>query len=611
MHVLQAPHSRTKALRTVVSNAAELARSGGIPAQLLALVRKYQKLSIVIAAYALFVLRGLYNLRPRRGRHAPCPPMNPFWGHAFGLLGQFHRLPDWYNELSQKYGRSFRLILGSPLQPADTMLVVTHPDSVKHMLKDNFENYPKGDDLIAYMHEVFGNSIFASNGNWWYHQRKTASQIFTGNNMMNEMVKIMLDNNKIFVQALKDASQGGTKPCDIQTLCLQFTMDSFCEIAFSVSPGSLAANMPPKWAKFVHYWDELQFRCPERPFYPYWPLMKGLAQLRNRGFPIPKALCRWESENLEMEKYVNQTIDEVIAQRIRDGAATKHSVIAGKESQKASSPKSSSPRGGSSPKSPKRNSSLQDETKRLDAVEMFMNVEPPLTPVELRDVVKGLILGGRDTTGVSIMWTLYEISKNPDVEAKLYQECRDLPAEDPVAFYEAMRKSKYIDAVVRETIRLYTPVPIDAKKAAKDDVMPDGTFVGQGWVVVYAPYVMARDKELWGPDASEWKPSRWLEGELAKKEPSPFVYSMFQAGPRICLGKDLALLEAKSCVAMLMMSGVRLRPWPGAKIPTVKMGMTLAAGEGIPMHVEFVDVNKVASEAPPSAEAVLPYPIFG
>jgi cytochrome P450 len=305
-----------------------------------------------------------------------------------------------------------------------------------------------------------------------------------------------------------------------------------------------------------------------------------------------------------MEKYVNETIDRVIAQRLRDGAKTKHSVLLETSSPgKAVSPKTTPPRSpgspgrspgspGRSPSAKKRNSSAEDETKRLDAVEMFMNVEPPLSAVELRDVVKGLILGGRDTTGVSIMWSLYEISKNPDVEAKLREECKEFPTDDPVAFYNAIRKAKYIDAVVRETIRLYSPVPLDARKALKDDVMPDGSFVGAGWVVCFAPYAMGRDTAQWGPDACEWKPSRWLEGELAKKEPSPFVYSMFQAGPRICLGKDLALLEAKSCVALLMKAGLKLRAWPGAEEPRYKMGITLAidADVGLPMKVEFVDV---------------------
>lgn len=187
------------------------------------------------------------------------------------------------------------------------------------------------------------------------------------------------------------------------------------------------------------------------------------------------------------------------------------------------------------------------------------------------------------------MWTLFELGKNPEIRRKLEVECQSLPAEDPLAFYAALKGCKYVDAVVRETIRLHTPVPLDARKAAKDDVFPDGTFCGKGWVVTFAPYVMARDKEMWGEDAESWRPERWFEGELAKKEPSPFVYSMFQAGPRICLGKDLALLEAKSCVALLVRAGLSFTLWPGEPEPRYKMGMTLAVevSRGLKCKVNF------------------------
>jgi cytochrome P450 len=409
---------------------------------------------------------------------------------------------------------------------------------------------------------------------------------------MNEMVKTMLNNSEKLVQALKDLSVGGTKPVDIQRLFLSFTMDSFCEIGFGMSIGSLAAEMPPKWKKFVDYWDELQFLCPERAFHPEWVVQKALGGLARKGLPVG-FLCKQEMEIYEMDRYVNECIDEVIAERIRNGPMTKHAVIA--ENAEGASPRSPSPTspGASSPKtaSPRassRNSSSLDKTKRLDAVELFMSVKPPMTPLELRDVVKGLILGGRDTTGVTIMWAFYEIGCNPEVEAKLMEEVKDLPVDDPVSFYNSLKGCKLVDAVVRETIRLHSPVPIDAKKAVNDDVLPDGTFVGKGWVVTYSPYVMARDTALWGPDADVWRPERWFEGSLAKSEPSPFVYPMFQAGPRICLGKDLALLEAKSCVALMMRAGVVMRHWPDAPPPKYKMGMTLAVDEkGMPMKVTF------------------------
>jgi len=452
-------------------------------------------------------------------------------------------------------------------------------------LKDNFDNYPKGEDLIEYMHEVFGRSIFASNGDWWYHQRKTASMIFTGNNMMNEMVKIMINNNEALVAGLKAQSNNGALPVDCQRFFLSFTMDSFCEIGFGIKIGSLAAEMPPKWAKFVEYWDELQVRCPHRAFHPEWKLQKALAKLTRKGLPLG-FLCRSEVEVAEMEEYVNKTIDEVIQVRLKDGAATKYSVLAGETASPGSKPVAS-PRSPGRGSPSRRNSSKGDENKRLDAVELFMNVEPPMSLLELREVVKGLILGGRDTTGVSIMWTFYELGCNPEIEKKLRDEVRALPMDSPPEFHDALKKAKYLDAVIRETIRLHSPVPIDAKKAANDDVLPDGTFVGKGYIVTYAPYVMARDEEFWGPDADKWRPERWFEGDLAVKEPSPFVYSMFQAGPRICLGKDLALLEAKACVALMLRAGVSMSLWPGEKEPHYKMGMILAVEDSMQMKVTF------------------------
>jgi len=559
---------------------------------------KAKGLLAVMVAAVLWFFRRLSQMGPRRGKMAPGPKHSIFspLGHAMTILNRYPDLPDYYVELKKQYGYTIRLVVGPPISPLDNILICNHPDSLRHFLKDNFDNYIKGDDLIAYMQEVFGKSIFASNGQSWYHQRKTSSQIFTGNNIMNEMVKIMLNNSEKLVQAMKDLSAGGTKPVDIQNLFLAFTMDSFCEIGFGMSIGSLAAEPPPKWKKFVEYWDELQFLCPERAFHPEYVAQKALAGLARKGLPVG-FLCKQEMRIYEMDKYVNECIDEVIAERIRNGPMTKHAVAAEQEAQAAegspSSPTASSPKGSSpkgSPKASRRNSSSTDETKRLDAVELFMSVKPPMSPRELRDVVKGLILGGRDTTGVTIMWTFYEIGCNKDVEAKLMEEVKDLPVDDPVAFYNALKGCKLIDAVVRETIRLHSPVPIDAKKAVNDDVLPDGTFVGAGWIVTYSPYVMARDTELWGPDAEVWRPARWFEGSLAKGEPSPFVYPFFQAGPRICLGKDLALLEAKSCVALMMRAGVQMRLWPGAPPPKYKMGMTLAVDEnGMPMEVTFKD----------------------
>merc|ERR1719174_1617630 len=188
---------------------------------------KAKGLLAVMVAAVLWFFRRLSQMKPKRGKMAPGPQHSIFspLGHAMTILNRYPDLPDYYCELKKKYGYTIRLVVGPPIAPLDNILICNHPDSLRHFLKDNFDNYIRGDDLSAYMQEVFGKSIFTSNGQAWYHQRKTSSQIFTGNNIMNEMVKTMLDNNKIFVKSLKEGSQNGTKPIDIQQMCLSFTMD--------------------------------------------------------------------------------------------------------------------------------------------------------------------------------------------------------------------------------------------------------------------------------------------------------------------------------------------------------------------------------------------------
>ncbi len=84
--------------------------------------------------------------------------------------------------------------------------------------------------------------------------------------------------------------------------------------------------------------------------------------------------------------------------------------------------------------------------------------------------------------------------------------------------------------------------------ALHDDTLPDGTFVPAGAAVQFVPYSMGRCKELWGDDAEIFRPERWEGREF----PSPYVYPVFNAGPRECLGKRLAWVEMRASLAELV-----------------------------------------------------------
>ncbi len=99
---------------------------------------------------------------------------------------------------------------------------------------------------------------------------------------------------------------------------------------------------------------------------------------------------------------------------------------------------------------------------------------------------------------------------------------------------------KYANAIFNETLRLHPSVPKNVKEAVVDEVLPDGTIVPKGSVVAWSPYVMGRSSAIWGFNAREFYPERWIDNS---KVYTSFEYPVFHAGPRMCLGRNLAELE--------------------------------------------------------------------
>ncbi|KAI4334261.1 hypothetical protein L6164_018972 [Bauhinia variegata] len=143
--------------------------------------------------------------------------------------------------------------------------------------------------------------------------------------------------------------------------------------------------------------------------------------------------------------------------------------------------------------------------------------------VYLRDIVVSFLLAGRDTVAAALTGFFYLLSNHPQVESLIREELdRIMDPGQAVACFEQMRRMHYLTAAVYESMRLYPPVQFDSKFAVEDDILPD-----------------------------EFKPERWLQ-EGVFVPGCPYKYPVFQAGARVCLGKELALVEIKSVVAALV-----------------------------------------------------------
>ncbi|KAG1439184.1 hypothetical protein G6F56_012371 [Rhizopus delemar] len=136
---------------------------------------------------------------------------------------------------------------------------------------------------------------------------------------------------------------------------------------------------------------------------------------------------------------------------------------------------------------------------------------------ELRDAVLNFIIAGRDTTAQALSWLFYSISLQPRIEKKMLQEINqhitDNLEQDSPALYEAINNMPYIHAVFYETLRLFPSVPSNQKYALNDDIWPDGTHVKAGTYVSWSPYAQGRSEKVWGDDAKEFNPERWIDEE--------------------------------------------------------------------------------------------------
>ncbi|GAB4833412.1 hypothetical protein Ancab_031655 [Ancistrocladus abbreviatus] len=145
-----------------------------------------------------------------------------------------------------------------------------------------------------------------------------------------------------------------------------------------------------------------------------------------------------------------------------------------------------------------------------------------------------------------------------------------------------MRELQYLQAAVYESMRLYPPIQFDSKFCLDDDVLPNGSVVKKGTRVTYHPYAMGRMEEIWGADCKEFKLERWLKDGVFLQE-SPFKYPVFQGGHRICLGKEMALIEVKSAILFLLRAFHVKLANPAATTPLFSAGLTATFHGGLPV----------------------------
>jgi cytochrome P450 len=232
-----------------------------------------------------------------------------------------------------------------------------------------------------------------------------------------------------------------------------------------------------------------------------------------------------------------------------------------------------------------------------DLLSMLMEARDEATGAQmddklLRDEVATLMLAGHETTANALTWAWMLLSQHPQVREKLQAELAEvLAGRSPTV--DDIPNLPYANAVIKESMRIYPPVPMIGREAKEDVVLGDCT-IPQGCVVMISQWVMHRSSKYF-ENALAFQPERW-EGDLEKQLPKG-VYIPFGDGPRVCIGKGFALMEAVLVLATIAQrfqldvlpeytiapqASITLRPEFGLK---VKLKALMSSRESTPAEI--------------------------
>ncbi|KAF2894416.1 hypothetical protein ILUMI_11756, partial [Ignelater luminosus] len=170
--------------------------------------------------------------------------------------------------------------------------------------------------------------------------------------------------------------------------------------------------------------------------------------------------------------------------------------------------------------------------------------------VDIREEVDTFMFAGHDTTAAGISFTLHCLAEHPEVQEAVANELQGIFEDNKSRSItlKDLQEMKYMEAVIKESLRLYTPVPFFGRKL-KEDVEYDGTVLPKGLSIFLMAYGIHRDPELF-LEPEKFIPERFFSKNAAKK--FPFGFIPFSAGPRNCIGQRFAMLEMKSVLSELL-----------------------------------------------------------
>lgn len=366
--------------------------------------------------------------------------------------------------------------------------MVQDPESLRHILRDRVEDYPKSPEVGAILRPAIGRGLFTSEGDHWRWQRRAAAPVFSRRNI--ETLGPVMTRAAQAVSARLDAALDGTPAaeCDMTDQMLLTAFDVIGQVCFSHDDG-----IPHELAR--------------RAIEGYLAGAGRVSLFDFLGLPdwVPRPARLLAGRDLK---------------RLKRAAET---AIDARRHMRIDSP---------------------------DLLDMLMASEDPdsgrrMSTVELRDNALTFLVAGHETTALALSWSLYLLAFDPAIQTRARtQACEVLG--DRTATIEDVPVLPFIRQIIDEAMRLYPPAALLTRTAMAPDQLRDRE-VRVGDTVMLPIYALHRNRALWdNPDAFD--PDRFQDPRALP----PFQYLPFGTGPRVCIGMSFAQQEAVIILSTLL-----------------------------------------------------------
>ena len=396
--------------------------------------------------------------------------------------------------------------------------LASHPEYVKHILQENNKNYTKQSFDYQLLKWVVGEGLLTSEGDYWLRQRRLIQPAFH-RKRIHGFGRLMTETTLEMLDRW-DAPKYQQQAFDVSKEMMRLTLAIVGKALFSQDI-SQEADIVGQSFTTANQRISGYFR-QTIPIPLSWPTVS------NRKFHAALA---------EM----NRVVTEIIRDR-------QEALQAGEE--------------------------VPDDllTTLLEA--RTEDTGSAMTEQQLRDEVITLLLAGHETTANALSWTWYLLSKTPAVTKQLNAELEDvLQGRTPTI--ADLSDLTYTGMVIQEALRLYPPAWIISRKSLEEDVL--GNFLlPPGSRVSVSPYVVHRHPLFW-ENPQGFDPQRF-SSERSEGRHS-FAYFPFGGGPRLCIGRDFALTEARLVLATVAQR-YQLNLEPGYPVQTEPL-ITLRPKNGI------------------------------